>query len=94
MGPRLMSEETPASAPVHPDTISWMASVVYLVGTPTVFFFGYIVDNYGRKRALMLTSFAMAVSAFFGSASSSKFKIDYDGRRHGFVSYETYATQQ
>ncbi|XP_026728251.1 facilitated trehalose transporter Tret1-like [Trichoplusia ni] len=60
MGPRLMSEETPASAPVHPDTISWMASVVYLVGTPTVFFFGYVVDNFGRKRALMLTSFAMA----------------------------------
>lgn len=62
MGPRLMSEDTPAAAPVHPDTISWMASVVYLVGTPTVFLFGYIVDNYGRKKALMLTSFSMAVS--------------------------------
>ncbi|KAJ8710763.1 hypothetical protein PYW08_009278 [Mythimna loreyi] len=60
MGPRLMSEDSPASAPVHPDTISWMASVVYMVGTPTVFLFGYIVDNYGRKSALMLTSFSMA----------------------------------
>ncbi|XP_039746413.1 solute carrier family 2, facilitated glucose transporter member 8-like [Pararge aegeria] len=61
MGPRLMSEETPAAKPVHPDVISWMASVPYLVGTPAVFLFGYIVDNYGRKKALMLTSLSMAV---------------------------------
>ncbi|KAJ0171471.1 hypothetical protein K1T71_013021 [Dendrolimus kikuchii] len=61
MGPRLMSEDTPAAEPVHPDVISWMASVVYLVGTPMVFLFGYIVDNFGRKKALMFTSFSMAL---------------------------------
>ncbi|CAG9570796.1 unnamed protein product [Danaus chrysippus] len=61
MGPYLMSEDTPAAEPVHPDVISWMASVAYLVGTPAVFLFGYIVDNFGRKKALMLTSFSMAV---------------------------------
>ncbi|CAH2097674.1 unnamed protein product [Euphydryas editha] len=61
MGPRLMSkEDTPAAEPVHPEVISWMASVAYLVGTPAVFLFGYIVDNYGRKKALMLTSLSMA----------------------------------
>lgn len=65
MGPRLMSEDTPAAEPVHPEVISWMASVAYLVGTPAVFLFGYIVDNYGRKKALMLTSFSMAVSIVF-----------------------------
>lgn len=62
MSPILMSEDTPAAEPVHPDTISWMASVVYLVGTPTVFFFGYIVDNFGRKKALMFTSFSMVLA--------------------------------
>ncbi|CAH0717818.1 unnamed protein product, partial [Brenthis ino] len=61
MGPRLMSEDTPAAKPVHPEVISWMASAAYLVGTPAVFLFGYIVDNYGRKLALMLTSFSMAI---------------------------------
>ncbi|XP_041988435.1 facilitated trehalose transporter Tret1-like [Aricia agestis] len=61
MGPLLMSDRTPAAAPVHPDTVSWMASVAYLVGTPAVFLFGYIVDNYGRKKALMLTSLSMAI---------------------------------
>lgn len=61
MGPHLMSEDTPASKPVHPDVISWMASVVYLVGMPMVFLFGYIVDNFGRKKALMLTSLSMAL---------------------------------
>ncbi|XP_049880015.1 facilitated trehalose transporter Tret1-like isoform X2 [Pectinophora gossypiella] len=62
MGPRLMSEQdTPARAPVHRDVISWMASVAYLVGTPAVFIFGYIVDNYGRKKALLFTSFCMAL---------------------------------
>ncbi|XP_059055769.1 facilitated trehalose transporter Tret1-like [Achroia grisella] len=61
MGPRLMSAESPATDPVHPDVISWMASVVYLVGTPAVFLFGYIVDNYGRKKALMFTSLSMVV---------------------------------
>ncbi|XP_013191728.2 facilitated trehalose transporter Tret1 [Amyelois transitella] len=61
MGPRLMSEDSPAAEPVHADVISWMASVAYLVGTPAVFFFGYIVDNYGRKKALMFTSLSMVV---------------------------------
>ncbi|CAG9124882.1 hypothetical protein JYU34_015248 [Plutella xylostella] len=61
MGPRLMSEDTPSSAPIHPDTISWMASVAYLVGTPAVFLYGYIVDNFGRKKALLMTSFCLAV---------------------------------
>ncbi|XP_072948045.1 facilitated trehalose transporter Tret1-like [Epargyreus clarus] len=61
MGPRLMSEDTPAAEPVHPDVISWMASIVYLVGTPSVFLFAFIVDNFGRKKALMLTSFSMAL---------------------------------
>ncbi|CAB3229677.1 unnamed protein product [Arctia plantaginis] len=61
MGQKLMSEDSPAAEPVHEDTISWMASVAYLVGTPTVFLFGYVVDNFGRKKALMLTSFAMAL---------------------------------
>ncbi|XP_045505504.1 facilitated trehalose transporter Tret1-like [Colias croceus] len=61
MGPRLMSDDGPADKPVHPDVISWMASVPYLVGTPAVFLFGYIVDNFGRKKALMLTSFSMAI---------------------------------
>ncbi|XP_063833883.1 facilitated trehalose transporter Tret1-like [Ostrinia nubilalis] len=61
MGPRLMShDDTPADEPVHPDVVSWMASAAYLVGTPAVFLFGYVVDNYGRKVALMLTSFSMA----------------------------------
>lgn len=64
MGTKLMSPESPAPAPVHPETISWMASVVYLVGTPTVFLFGYIVDNFGRKKALMFTSFSMAVRVY------------------------------
>lgn len=66
MGLRLtsMDSDNPAGAPVHADVISWMASVAYLVGTPAVFIFGYIVDNYGRKKALMLTSFSMAVSWF------------------------------
>ncbi|XP_047540344.1 facilitated trehalose transporter Tret1-like [Vanessa atalanta] len=62
MGARLMSEDSPAAEAVHPDVISWMASVPYLVGTPAVFLFGFIVDNYGRKKALMLTSFSMAVA--------------------------------
>ncbi|CAH3946753.1 facilitated trehalose transporter Tret1-like [Pieris brassicae] len=61
MGPRLMSEDGPAPEPVHPDVISWMASVPYLVGTPAVFLFGFIVDNFGRKKALMTTSLSMAV---------------------------------
>ncbi|CAG5055143.1 unnamed protein product [Parnassius apollo] len=61
MGPKLMSENTPAAKPVHPDVISWMASVPYLVGTPAVFLFGFIVDNFGRKKALMLTSLSMVV---------------------------------
>ncbi|CAK1543413.1 unnamed protein product [Leptosia nina] len=61
MGPLLMSNESPAEQPVHPDVVSWMASAAYLVGTPAVFLFGYIVDNYGRKKALMLTSLSMAV---------------------------------
>ncbi|KPJ07673.1 Facilitated trehalose transporter Tret1 [Papilio machaon] len=60
MGPKLMSEDTPAAEPVHQDVISWMASVPYLVGTPAVFLFGFIVDNFGRKKALMLTSLSMA----------------------------------
>ncbi|CAH2057181.1 unnamed protein product, partial [Iphiclides podalirius] len=60
MGPKLMSEETPAAKPVHPDIISWMASVPYLVGTAAVFIYGFIVDNFGRKKALMLTSLCMA----------------------------------
>ncbi|KAL4716489.1 hypothetical protein ACJJTC_015917 [Scirpophaga incertulas] len=60
MGPRLMSEDSPADRPVDPEIISWMASVAYLVGTPAVFLFGYIVDNFGRKNALMLTSLSMA----------------------------------
>ncbi|KAL0861523.1 hypothetical protein ABMA27_009041 [Loxostege sticticalis] len=60
MGPRLMSLDTPADEPVHADVVSWMASAAYLVGTPAVFLFGYVVDNYGRKVALMLTSFSMA----------------------------------
>lgn len=62
MAPRLMSRLTPASAPVHQDVISWMASAPYLVGTPAVFLFGYIVDNCGRKKALLFTSLTMAVS--------------------------------
>ncbi|XP_064292788.1 facilitated trehalose transporter Tret1-like isoform X2 [Plodia interpunctella] len=62
MGARLMSkEDTPAKEPVHSEVISWMASVAYLVGTPAVFLFGYIVDNYGRKKALMFTSLSMVV---------------------------------
>lgn len=65
MGPKLMSEDTPAAEPVHQDVISWMASVPYLVGTPAVFLFGFIVDNFGRKKALMLTSLSMAVSYQF-----------------------------
>ena len=64
MGPLLMSEDTPAAEPVRPEIISWMASVAYLVGTPAVFLYGYVVDNYGRKKALMLSSFSMAVSLF------------------------------
>ncbi|XP_013161591.1 PREDICTED: facilitated trehalose transporter Tret1-like [Papilio xuthus] len=60
MGPKLMSEDSPAAEPVHQDVISWMASVPYLVGTPAVFLFGFIVDNFGRKKALMLTSLSMA----------------------------------
>lgn len=65
MGPLLMSDDTPSSSPVDPDVISWMASVAYLIGTPAVFLFGYIVDNFGRKKALLLTSFSMAVSDRF-----------------------------
>ncbi|XP_050668169.1 facilitated trehalose transporter Tret1-like [Leptidea sinapis] len=61
MGPRLMSKDTPAREPVHQDVVSWMASVVYIVGVPAVFIFGYIVDNFGRKVALMLTSLSMAI---------------------------------
>ncbi|VVC99981.1 unnamed protein product [Leptidea sinapis] len=61
MGPRLMSKDTPAREPVHQDVVSWMASVVYIVGVPAVFIFGYIVDNFGRKVALMLTSLSMAL---------------------------------
>ncbi|XP_075985369.1 facilitated trehalose transporter Tret1-like [Anticarsia gemmatalis] len=61
MGSVLMSSGSPSSEPVHPTTISWMASVVYIVGTPAVFLFGYLVDNFGRKTALMLASLAMAV---------------------------------
>ncbi|XP_061723996.1 facilitated trehalose transporter Tret1-like [Cydia pomonella] len=59
MGPRLINDPS-LSASVSTDVVSWMASVVYLVGTPSVFLFGYIVDNYGRKKALMFTSFSMA----------------------------------
>ncbi|RVE46342.1 hypothetical protein evm_008965 [Chilo suppressalis] len=60
MGPRLMSKDTPAKEPVDSEVISWMASVVYLVGTPAVFLFGFIVDNCGRKAALMVTSLSAA----------------------------------
>ncbi|KAI5638385.1 sugar transporter domain-containing protein [Phthorimaea operculella] len=56
MGPVLVSQ-----VGVEPETISWMASVVFLVATPAVFFFGYIVDTYGRKKALMFTSFCLAI---------------------------------
>ncbi|CAG9792630.1 unnamed protein product [Diatraea saccharalis] len=61
MGPRLMSDDTPAKEPLDPEVISWMASIVYLVGTPAVFLFGFIVDNCGRKIALMITSLSVAM---------------------------------
>lgn len=61
MGPKLMADK---SLDVSADVVSWMAAVVYLVGIPAVFIFGYIVDNYGRKKALMFTSFCMTVSFF------------------------------
>ncbi|KAI8432727.1 hypothetical protein MSG28_013688, partial [Choristoneura fumiferana] len=58
MGPKLMADK---NLNVSAEVVSWMASVVYLVGIPAVFIFGYIVDNYGRKKALMLTSFFMTL---------------------------------
>ncbi|XP_026320065.1 facilitated trehalose transporter Tret1-like, partial [Hyposmocoma kahamanoa] len=61
MSSLLMSENSPAKAPVHEEVISWMASAPYFLGTPAVFLFGFIVDNLGRKKALLFTSFCMSV---------------------------------
>ncbi|VVC99832.1 unnamed protein product [Leptidea sinapis] len=58
----LQSENSPRGTPLTDIEVSWLASVAYLVCIPCDFILAILSDKIGRKKSLLLTSLANAVS--------------------------------
>ncbi|GBP80979.1 Facilitated trehalose transporter Tret1 [Eumeta japonica] len=50
----LQSDKSPRGTPFTDDEISWMASAPFITSIPAVVAFGFVVDKFGRKLALLL----------------------------------------
>ncbi|XP_038214623.1 facilitated trehalose transporter Tret1-like [Zerene cesonia] len=58
----LQSDKSPRGTPLTDLEVSWMAAVAYLVCIPGDFIMAFLGDHIGRKRTLMLISFANALT--------------------------------
>ncbi|GBP76651.1 Vacuolar protein sorting-associated protein 73 [Eumeta japonica] len=68
----LQSDQSPKGTPFTDEEISWMASARFITSIPAVVFFGYIVDKFGRKFALLVCT-AQFVGRWAIKLSSSEF---------------------